>query len=272
MLRIASLRRPARRPTELLNLGCGVRRHPAWTNADLVPDGSDVHAVDVRRPLPFASGAFAAVYASHLVEHLAPAEALALVRECHRVLRPGGVLRVVVPDLEGVVRAYLASLEAAAGGDDAARWRHRWMTVELLDQLVRRRPGGLMRRWWSCDPVPCRELIEARLGTEATAAIDDLQAVRRRRGEPPPPVESILHAPPVPRREARRLERLGERHQWMYDRLSLAELLHDGGFGAARRVGPAESAIAGFPQHQLDADALGRPHKPDSLYMEARRP
>ncbi len=265
-------RRPAVAVKPLLNLGCGHRRHPDWTNADLAPSAADVLAVDLRRPLPFAAASFTAVYASHVLEHLVPVEADRLLREARRVLAPGGILRIVVPDLEGIARGYLASIDAAAGGGEEARWRHRWMIVELLDQLVRGRSGGVMRRWWSCDPIPCRTLIESRLGAEATAAMTALANARARDGTPPAAPEAILMAEPVATGAAVRFAGRGERHQWMYDRVSLADLLTATGFTAARRVGPVESAIPGFSAYELDADAQARPHKPDSLFMEAVRP
>ena len=275
MLRFATLSNPPpRRATvrPLLNLGCGRRRHPDWTNTDLVPEGPDVVAVDLRRPLPFPPTTFVAAYASHVFEHLTPTEGLALAREIARVLTPGGIVRIAVPDLEGIVRAYLTSLDAATvTATEPARWRHRWMTVELLDQLVRRRSGGLMRRWWSCDPVPCRDLIEARLGAEATTAMAALAAERVVRSRPPLDPASILLDEPVSDRDAARFAARGERHQWMYDRVSLADLLVSAGFVDPRRVGPTESGIPDFARYELDADAGGRPHKPDSLFMEAAR-
>jgi SAM-dependent methyltransferase len=276
MLQLSTLamrgRRPAAAVKPLLNLGCGRRHHPNWTNADLVPSAADVLAVDLRRPLPFAAASFTAVYASHVIEHLAPVEADRLLREAHRVLAPGGIVRIVVPDLEGIVRAYLGSLDAVPNGGEEARWRHRWMTVELLDQLVRGRSGGIMRRWWSCDPIPCRDLIESRLGAEATAAMTALAGDRARDGTAAAAPGSILMVEPGAAREALRFAARGERHQWMYDRISLADMLAATGFTEARRVGPAESSIPGFAGYELDADAEARPHKPDSLFMEAVRP
>lgn len=274
MLRFSTLTaRRERTASPLLNLGCGRRRHPAWRNADLVPDGPDVLGIDLRKPLPFPAGAFTAVYAAHVLEHLVPAEALALVNEIGRVLAPGGVVRIVVPDLEAAARAYVASLDAVdAGEGETARWRHRWMTVELLDQLVRRRSGGLMRRWWSCEPVPCRDFIEERLGAEAATALAAAAAERAASGRAAVDPAAILLDDPVSDRAARRFAACGERHQWMYDRVSLAELLDAAGFVEPRTVGPAESAIPGFARYELDADARGRPHKPDSLFMEAVRP
>jgi len=151
MLRFSSLATRSARPhapaIPLLNLGCGRRRHPAWTNADLVPSGPDVLAVDLRRPLPFAAASFTAVYAAHVVEHLDPTAAHTLLGEAARVLAPGGVVRIVVPDLEGIVRAYLTSLDAVSDGDGESRWRHRWMTVELLKALDSKSSVGLNQPW-----------------------------------------------------------------------------------------------------------------------------
>lgn len=113
-----------------LNLGCGERLVSSWVNVDYavgarlaraVPgfaainrrlrvfglswsEGVVVH--DLRRPLPWATGSVAAVYSSHTLEHLTREEGAALLAECARVLRPGGVVRIVVPDLAAVVREY----------------------------------------------------------------------------------------------------------------------------------------------------------------------
>jgi SAM-dependent methyltransferase len=237
----------------------------------LVPAGPDVIACDLRRPLPFASGSFRGVYAAHVLEHLEPAEARRFLAEVFRLLEPGGVVRIVVPDLEGIARAYLASLDRAAATAEA-RWEHRWMTVELLDQLVRAEPGGLMRRWWSCDPVPARRFLEGRLGQEAAAGIAAVAASRQTRGESPLDPAEIFSAEPPSGRAAARYAARGERHRWMYDRVSLADLLSESGFGETTVTDAVTSRIPEFASACLDADEQGRPRKPDSLYLEGIRP
>jgi len=84
------------------------------------PWSPDIVVHDLRKPLPFQSARFTAVYASHLLEHLYLAEATQLLRECNRVLRPGGVLRVVVPDLRSIVMEYLAATEPGGGANGLA--------------------------------------------------------------------------------------------------------------------------------------------------------
>jgi predicted SAM-dependent methyltransferase len=93
--------------TARLHLG-GAVRAAGW----LVVDARPGPAVDVRArvtDLPFADGAFAAVYASHVYEHLGYFEALPrALAEAHRVLVPGGELRVSVPDLDVLARLFVA--------------------------------------------------------------------------------------------------------------------------------------------------------------------
>jgi SAM-dependent methyltransferase len=73
---------------------------------------------DLRRRLPFADRSITVVFASHVVEHLSRAEAVGFLREAHRVLRPAGVCRIIVPDLEAAVQQYVADRDA--GRDDSS--------------------------------------------------------------------------------------------------------------------------------------------------------
>ncbi|PZR72038.1 MAG: hypothetical protein DLM73_14500 [Chthoniobacterales bacterium] len=117
-----------------LNLGCGLQAPEDWLNVDgslqavfarwprtkklLVGLGiyprsqasigwpSHVLRLNLRRSLPFPANQFEAIYSSHLFEHLYREEAAALARECWRVLAPGGICRVVVPDLAAAIERY----------------------------------------------------------------------------------------------------------------------------------------------------------------------
>jgi SAM-dependent methyltransferase len=68
-----------------------------------------LHYLDLTRPLPYPDAAFEAVFGSHVLEHLTPDEGETLLRELHRVLRPGGILRIAVPDLDRVIGEYDAT-------------------------------------------------------------------------------------------------------------------------------------------------------------------
>ena len=64
--------------------------------------------LDICQPLPFADGAVDWVYAEHLIEHVPLDVAIGWLAEVHRILSPGGVLRVTTPDLRRYVEGYLA--------------------------------------------------------------------------------------------------------------------------------------------------------------------
>jgi hypothetical protein len=73
-----------------------------------------------------------------VLEHLDREHAPAFLRECRRVLKPGGVLRVVVPDLEQMARVYLDILDRPRTTEK--RTALEFATEEIFDQMVRRRP------------------------------------------------------------------------------------------------------------------------------------
>jgi SAM-dependent methyltransferase len=109
-----------------INIGCGLSGIPGWYNLDNSPTVTlsripfvgralkipawppDVRRYDVRKGLPFPDGSVSYIYSSHAFEHFTPEEALAIARNCRRKLRSGGIVRIVVPDLELIVRGYLA--------------------------------------------------------------------------------------------------------------------------------------------------------------------
>jgi predicted SAM-dependent methyltransferase len=68
-----------------------------WTFSDL-GGGGDLQ-LDLTRPLPFPDNSVARIYSSHVLEHFSyPSPMLDLLRECHRILRPGGEFSIAVPD------------------------------------------------------------------------------------------------------------------------------------------------------------------------------
>jgi SAM-dependent methyltransferase len=99
----------------LLNLGSGPCRTKGWVNADLyrlndvllhrhkLPDWM----LDITRPWKCADNVWDGIFTQHCLEHLSYSGAMAALREAHRTLKPGGWMRVVVPDLAKFVRNYV---------------------------------------------------------------------------------------------------------------------------------------------------------------------
>lgn len=251
----------------LLNLGCGQRYHPAWTNVDFTATGLDVLAHDLTQGIPFVDDTFDAVYHSHLLEHFAKDVAPMFLQECYRVLKPGGIIRVVVPDLENIARIYLMLLEKSLRGDSEAQKRYEWIMLELFDQMVRNYSGGAMLEYWRQNPMPAEDFVIARIGSEVKNVITQLRAQPKE----PEPLASQPKRPCDPLAIGTfRLS--GEVHQWMYDRYSLGKLLHEAGFEDIKVCRADESSIPQFNTFLLDIEADGSVRKPDSLFMEARKP
>jgi predicted SAM-dependent methyltransferase len=92
-----------------LNLGSGPRglASPHWINVDGYPDVNVQHLVDLARPLPIADNMLDGIFSEHVQEHFSLEDGIGLLKECHRVLVPGGWLRLVMPDAERIVKTYL---------------------------------------------------------------------------------------------------------------------------------------------------------------------
>jgi predicted SAM-dependent methyltransferase len=86
-----------------LQVGTGPNSIAGWLNSDLI--SGDVY-VDLARPLPFPDATFQYVFGEHIIEHLPEAKGASFIGEARRVLRPGGVLRLVTPDLRKLIELY----------------------------------------------------------------------------------------------------------------------------------------------------------------------
>lgn len=155
-----------------LNLACGTKMHRGWNNLDFSPYtrlarrpwlvrllravgflsplrqqrlaavDPGVICWDLRRGIPFPPDTFDVIYSSHFVEHLDRAVVPAHLAECRRVLKPGGILRVVVPDLELIARKYVQALDRLDSGEAAAESVRTWAISDLFDQMVRKGASG----------------------------------------------------------------------------------------------------------------------------------
>ena len=108
-----------------LNLGCGELPQEGYINIDLIGLPVDV-AWDLNRPLPFTSGSVDVIFHEHVLEHLAPLQGYFLLKECHRLLKEGGVLRIVVPDAGRYMASYF---------DEHHTFLHEWRDMQFTPMI-----------------------------------------------------------------------------------------------------------------------------------------
>jgi len=108
--RIRDFLKTRQRPV-FLNLGSGPRGidDGHWVNVDGFRDHNVHYLLDFGRPLPFPDESFDGVFCEHVLEHFSLEDGERLAQEAYSILRPGGCLRVVVPDAERVLLRYFDS-------------------------------------------------------------------------------------------------------------------------------------------------------------------
>jgi len=273
---------------KLLNFGCGATFHPAWVNIDLVSFSREVRAYDIRKNLPYPDAEFDACYSSHVVEHLKQDEAQKMLVECHRDLKQKGIIRIVVPDLESIVRDYLNALEQVDSGLKEVEPNYDWIMLEFYDQTVRSFGGGEMMRFLLNPDISNKDFIRPRIGAEAQNywEVQPLQKSLWEKITSKQPywfvqklriiitkflVARIAGNEAMQAFEEGVFRNSGEIHRWMYDRYSLRRLLEQAGFIDVRICRADESRIPDFNSYNLDV-VEGKVRKPVSLFMEGIKP
>ena len=94
-----------------LHLGCGKRNFPGFINVDLADYPHIHHRRSVDDLSQFEDASVDLIYASHVLEYFPLAQVPKVLAEWKRVLKPGGKLKLAVPDFENLAKAYFASGE-----------------------------------------------------------------------------------------------------------------------------------------------------------------
>ncbi len=282
----------------MLNLGCGHRFNPDWINVDFIRTANTVLSHNLLNGIPFKDNEFDVVYHSHLLEHFTKTAGISFIKECYRVLKPGGIIRIAVPDLEKIAVEYLTNLKRVLNNEPAALFDYEWIMLEMYDQTVRNSSGGEMARYLSRKELPNIEYVYNRIGNEGKNLRESIlnlgskeEVAQSRLGTYS--IKTILkklyRLPEYVLKhtlfrkeyynlknkteslETGRFRLSGEVHQWMYDRYSLGLLLRECGFTDIRVVTAFESSVSEWGKYELDVKN-GEVLKPDSLFMEAVKP
>jgi predicted SAM-dependent methyltransferase len=279
----------------LVNIGCGWITHQSWLNVDMNPTDPTVKPLRPNGGIPLGSNLATACYSSHVLEHIPRRAAAGFILEQKRVLRSGGIIRVVLPDLQFLCREYLAELEACAASGRPPSFRYQHTVAELLDQLVRTHHECRLMDLWKETPPADRDWVATRVGYVAEQVLP--RSTTQMASAPPSLGKSRSSPMRLAAKAFARLQEMaaagavwaiggsrlrdayqsglyrsrGEIHQWMYDELALQQLLADCGFIGVVRRRLGDSDIPGWSGFDLEIRD-GRELKPHSLVMEARKP
>lgn len=109
--------------TNYINLGCGSIIKEGMINIDFFFEKGIDYGADLRYPLRIPSNSIDGIVCEHTIEHILYADVENLLNECHRILKPGGILRIILPNISKFANAY-------SNGDQA--WFDEWERIFFL--------------------------------------------------------------------------------------------------------------------------------------------
>jgi len=162
-----------------LQLGCGNNLLPGWLNSDVEPVSPAVLTLNVTRPFPLPSEAFDFIFTEHMIEHLPFEVGSRMLQESHRVLRPGGRLRVSTPDLAFLVA--LHGTESTPLQGEYIQWSTRnqvtWAPLPDGGYVI----NNFVRAWGHCFIYDVRTLERSM----RSAGFDQIQRCALNQSEAP---------------------------------------------------------------------------------------
>jgi len=140
------LRRP---PPHCLEIGAGTNAKPGWLSSDLDahqrPGGAPVIILDATRPFAIPKESFDFIYCEHMIEHIKYDDALFMLQECNRIMKPHGVIRIATPCIEFLFRV----VSAVPGSVEEAyrEWSVRKFVPEAAEVTNAFFLNNFMRSW-----------------------------------------------------------------------------------------------------------------------------
>jgi predicted SAM-dependent methyltransferase len=123
-----------------LQLGTGANVYEGWLNTDIsdFKRKNEVVFLDARKPFPLPDNSVDVVFSEHMIEHMTYEEGQQCLRECNRVLRPGGRIRIATPSVERLLPLYKTNL-----GELERRYIH-WSIDSFVPEADEYLPGFVL--------------------------------------------------------------------------------------------------------------------------------
>lgn len=96
----------AKQAIKKLHIGAQHQHLEGWLNVDIEPYGDRGVFMDATQTFPFDNNSFDYVFSEHMIEHISFDEGVFMVKECYRILKTGGTIRISTPDLNFLIDLY----------------------------------------------------------------------------------------------------------------------------------------------------------------------
>jgi SAM-dependent methyltransferase len=223
--------------------------------------------------LAYPAASFDVIYLCHVLEHHRDDQLVPALRDMHRAMKPGGVLRISTPDVERDARLYLEALERALQNPSQENEAgYRLAVTRTIDQCVRSEGGGEMKRAVE-DGGWHEEDLDASYGKALDYLIGRGESARGLSARPRRDIRDLPFA--LWRRAVTLVSKghpatTGEYDMAKLDEFVLREALEVAGFTDVRVCAGHESRIPGWERWDFDRAADGTLVEP-GLYLEASR-
>ena len=118
--------------TKKLQIGSGPKVLNSWLCTDISPHLSETVYLDATKPFPFSDSTFDYVFCEHMIEHIPYEKGVFMLRECHRILKPSGTIRISTPDLGVLLGLYNSK------PDSRQAQYIKWITDQFLQVRIYR--------------------------------------------------------------------------------------------------------------------------------------
>ncbi len=238
--------------------------------------------------LPYPDQSFDAIYSFHVFEHLSYEEGQYALRELHRVLKPGGICRISTPDMLFSANEYIKHAEASDHNDWDVKqsFRYEWAMLNVIDQAVRKKPGGRMVASL-LGPGIDQEYLKHVNGDSLTFVLEGASSKQSRDSVRKPTYFTGNRAPFyfqykkmlfallrkiwITVSSTPLVELSNERNKWFYDHISLGQQYKEAGFSACSVKEYNTSDIEDWGRYDYDGSVFGDYALEPSLFMEGKK-
>ncbi|HEV7138498.1 MAG TPA: methyltransferase domain-containing protein [Steroidobacteraceae bacterium] len=185
-----------------LQIGAGPTSMPGWLRTDLSPILKGAVYLDASKRFPIPDESFDFIQSEHMIEHVPFVTGVAMIRECHRILKPGGRVRIATPDLARLVGLYgrenvgaaWRSIESIALGvyknSECAKpifainsamhdWGHQFLYDEETLRAALLAAGFVNVQRFHCNESPTERLrgVERHIGVSGDDEVNDFESL-----------------------------------------------------------------------------------------------